>query len=72
MAVPETSGSWAYIRSAVLVFVGNVGVPSVFQHEVGHAMDAYNNAVGSSPTSTWDTAIRNDSCVPDDYSNTSI
>ena len=70
LAVPGANS--AYIRGAVAVFKGSVGNPSVFQHEIGHAMDSYNNAVGSSTTTTWDTAIRNDTCVPDSYANTSM
>jgi hypothetical protein len=34
-------GGSAYESSAVVVFQGAVGTPSVFQHEVGHAVDAY-------------------------------
>ena len=69
VAVP--GGGSAYETSAVVVFQGAVGVPSVFQHEVGHAVDAYHNSVQSSSTSTFLNAINADSCVPDDYSNTS-
>lgn len=39
IAVP--GGGSAYESSAVVVFQGAVGTPSVFQHEVGHAVDAY-------------------------------
>jgi hypothetical protein len=67
MAVP--GGGSAYESNADIVMQGAVGVPSVFQHETGHAVDAYKNGVGSSSTSTFLNAINADSCVPDDYSN---
>ncbi|OBT40697.1 hypothetical protein VE00_08902 [Pseudogymnoascus sp. WSF 3629] len=69
IAVP--GGGSAYETSAIVVFQGPVGTPSVFQHEVGHAVDAYHNSVGSSETSLFKDAINADSCVPDDYSNSS-
>jgi hypothetical protein len=70
IAVP--GGGSAYETSAIVVFQGPVGTPSVFQHEVGHAVDAYHNSVGSSETSLFKDAINADSCVPDDYSNSSM
>lgn len=69
VAVP--GGGSAYETSAIVVFQGPVGTPSVFQHEVGHAVDAYHNDVGSSETSLFKDAINADTCVPDDYSNSS-
>ncbi|KAH7106114.1 hypothetical protein BKA62DRAFT_688889 [Auriculariales sp. MPI-PUGE-AT-0066] len=68
IAVP--GGGSAYMSTADVVFQGPVGTPSVFQHEVGHAVDFYKNSVRSSGTSTYLNAISQDSCVPDDYSNT--
>ncbi|EJD43987.1 hypothetical protein AURDEDRAFT_114493 [Auricularia subglabra TFB-10046 SS5] len=68
IAVP--GGGSAYESNADVTFQGPVGVPSVFQHEVGHAVDGYKNSVQSSSTSTFLNAINADSCVPDDYSNT--
>lgn len=68
MAVP--GGGSAYESAAVTVYQGPVGVPSVFQHETGHAVDAYKNSVQSSTTPTFESAIVTDTCVPDDYSNT--
>jgi hypothetical protein len=64
-------GGSAYERSAVVVFQGPVGVPSVFQHETTHAVDAYISSSQLSETSDWLNAIASDTCVPDDYSNTS-
>lgn len=57
-----------------MVFRGSVGTPSVFQHEVGHSVDFYKDRTGegqSSATSRFNDAIYADSCVPDDYSNSS-
>lgn len=67
IAVP--GGGSAYMSSADVVFQGPVGTPSVFQHEVGHAVDFYKNSVRSSGTSTFLNAINADTCVPDAYSN---
>ncbi|KFY40588.1 hypothetical protein V494_03439 [Pseudogymnoascus sp. VKM F-4513 (FW-928)] len=69
IAVP--GGGSAYETSAIVVFQGPVGTPSVFQHEVGHAVDSYHNDVGSSETDLFKNAINADSCVPDDYANSS-
>lgn len=69
MAVP--GGGSAYARSAVLVFQGPVGAPSVFQHETSHAVDGYLTGTGLSPSATWRNAIAADTCVPDNYANTS-
>ncbi|KAH9213334.1 hypothetical protein DL95DRAFT_302714 [Leptodontidium sp. 2 PMI_412] len=68
VAVPGANS--AYWNGALALFRGSVGVPSVFQHEIGHALDQYNH--GSPTVSTrweWSDAVRQDSCVPDDYSN---
>lgn len=69
IAVP--GGGSAYETSAIVVFQGPVGVPTVFQHEVGHAVDAYHNNEVSSDTQQFKDAINADSCVPDDYANSS-
>ncbi|OBT66254.1 hypothetical protein VE03_04345 [Pseudogymnoascus sp. 23342-1-I1] len=69
IAVPG-AGS-AYETSAIVVFQGPVGTPSVFQHEVGHAVDAYHHDAQSSETDIFKNAINADTCVPDDYSNSS-
>jgi len=71
MAVP--GGGSAYNSAAVIVFQGPVGVPSVFQHETTHSLDAYAGASGVgqlSETFYWLNSIASDTCVPDDYSNT--
>ncbi|KZV85503.1 hypothetical protein EXIGLDRAFT_726077 [Exidia glandulosa HHB12029] len=67
VAVP--GGGSAYELNADVVFQGPVGTPSVFQHEVGHAVDFYKNGFQSSGTSQFLNAIQQDSCVPDDYAN---
>ncbi|EJD53722.1 hypothetical protein AURDEDRAFT_110488 [Auricularia subglabra TFB-10046 SS5] len=67
IAVP--GGGSAYMSNADVVFQGPVGTPSVFQHEVGHAVDFYKNSARSSGTSTFLNAISADTCVPDAYSN---
>ncbi|KZV88927.1 hypothetical protein EXIGLDRAFT_678418 [Exidia glandulosa HHB12029] len=67
IAVP--GGGSAYMSNADVVFQGPVGTPSVFQHEVGHAVDFYKNSVRSSGTSKFLNAIQQDSCVPDNYAN---
>jgi hypothetical protein len=75
IAVPA-KGASAYTVNKVTVYQGNVGTPSVFQHETAHAIDkektADNDSEGaSSATSEWKNAIANDTCVPDDYANSS-
>lgn len=70
MAVP--GGGSAYEIGGMVVFQGATASVSVFQHEVGHAVDAYNNADGSSSsTKEFLDAIDGDTCVPDDYANSS-
>ncbi|KZV88917.1 hypothetical protein EXIGLDRAFT_722096 [Exidia glandulosa HHB12029] len=64
-------GGSAYMSNADIVLMGPVKSMSVFQHEVGHAVDMYKNGKQSSLTSNWTNAISQDSCVADDYSKTS-
>ncbi|KFX98941.1 hypothetical protein O988_04121 [Pseudogymnoascus sp. VKM F-3808] len=65
-------GGSAYEIGGLVVFQGATASVSVFQHEVGHAVDAYNNADGtSSSTKEFLDAIDGDTCVPDDYANSS-
>ncbi|KAL2068042.1 hypothetical protein VTL71DRAFT_16140 [Oculimacula yallundae] len=67
VAVPGANS--AYMGSAIVVFRGTVSVPSVFQHEIGHAVDFYKNGFQTSARSEWLNAIAQDTCVPDSYSN---
>ncbi|KFY21781.1 hypothetical protein V493_07131 [Pseudogymnoascus sp. VKM F-4281 (FW-2241)] len=70
MAVPGRGS--AYEAGGVVVFQGKTASLSIFQHEVGHAVDAYNNPDGSSSsTQEYLDAIDGDTCVPDDYANSS-
>jgi hypothetical protein len=70
MAVP--GGGSAYETGGMVVFQGTSSI-SVFQHEVGHAVDAYSNTDGqSSNTQEFLDAIDNDTCVPDSYANSSM
>ncbi|KFY07380.1 hypothetical protein V492_07192 [Pseudogymnoascus sp. VKM F-4246] len=70
IAVP--GGGSAYEIGGLVVFQGNTASVSVFQHEVGHAVDAYNKPDGtSSNTKEFLDAIDGDTCVPDDYANSS-
>ncbi|OBT83639.1 hypothetical protein VE02_08043 [Pseudogymnoascus sp. 03VT05] len=69
MGVP--GGGSAYEIGGMVVFQGNTASISVFQHEVGHAVDAYNNADGTSSSKPiFAEALKKDSCVPDAYANT--
>ena len=69
IAIPGSNS--AYMGSAIIVFRGSVGTPSVFQHEIGHALDFYKNGFQASARWEWFDAIRQDTCVPDNYANTS-
>ncbi len=69
VAIPGLNS--AYMSNGNVVFKGSVGAPSVFQHEVGHAVDFYKNGFQTSDRwEFWD-ALRQDTCVPDNYANTS-
>ncbi|KAH7321847.1 hypothetical protein BKA65DRAFT_407849, partial [Rhexocercosporidium sp. MPI-PUGE-AT-0058] len=68
IAIPGANS--AYMGSAIIVFRGSVGTPSVFQHETGHALDFYKNGFQTSARWEWLDAIRQDTCVPDNYANT--
>ncbi|KFY97590.1 hypothetical protein V500_02006 [Pseudogymnoascus sp. VKM F-4518 (FW-2643)] len=64
-------GGSAYEIGGMVVFQGNTASISVFQHEVGHAVDAYNNADGTSSSKPiFAKALKKDKCVPDAYANT--
>lgn len=66
-------GGSAYEIGGMVVFQGNTASISVFQHEVGHAVDAYNNADGTSSSKPiFAEALKKDKCVPDAYANTSM
>ncbi|KAH7106131.1 hypothetical protein BKA62DRAFT_668832 [Auriculariales sp. MPI-PUGE-AT-0066] len=70
MAVP--GGGSAYAVNADVVFEGNTDAVSIFQHEVGHLVDAYNNGFSANESPAFRAAVAADTCVPDDYSNSSF
>jgi hypothetical protein len=68
VAVPGDAS--AYESGGNVLFRGPVGHPSHFQHEVGHAVDAFRHEnFTSSETDIFINAIFKDTCVPDPYSN---
>lgn len=69
IAVP--GGGSAYEWNACVVFQGPVAHITVFQHEIGHALDFYKNGYQSSAQTDFLRAINHDDCVPDNYANTS-
>ncbi|PVH81609.1 hypothetical protein DL98DRAFT_587225 [Cadophora sp. DSE1049] len=69
VAIPGPNS--AYMSSAIVVFRGTAtGSLGVFQHEIGHAVDFYKNGFQTSARTEWLDAIRQNTCVTDNYANT--
>lgn len=69
IAVPGPAHGLEFV--ACVVFMGDVNFLTVFQHEIGHALDFYKNGQQSSNQSDFLAAVHADTCVPDDYANQS-